>query len=713
MNKIILTGFFISFSILSALDIIGFVFDENNQPIENVVASTNKRAVVTGKTGRFILKEISKSDPVTFHKIGYQDITLKAEKIPTKLVLDKAVISIEGTTITAKMNREKLLKTPNKIVIKVSENPQLSTNELLQNAGLKISGTKLSGEGQTIAIPGFEARHTLVMLDGIPLNKSGEAFDLSSIPTNIIESIEVVKGSSASQTGSGALGGIININTKHTNRKLSFQAVQHLGSFGMNKTFFSTSGMTSKFDAGINFSHSFSRNDFKYKARKEWQSPDSLRTREYNDKEIYDLGLNFGYNRDSFHTNYKLIYQDYFKKLPGTIQNLDWFLNSRIYGTTQHHILQASKQFSNYKIDTDLFCSIEKSTYDNTRLEPPFNNDLYLAKAENLQQIRGAKSTVKYASDQFLFDWGGDYRFESFQYNEKLHPEQSISKKILENYAVFVNSRLQRSFLFYDLSLSGSARWDRTNRFDDFTSWHIASDFTNKSTVPFSFGGKVGNGFTYPSFMSIYWKGDSQVTGNPDLIPEEALSWQLFSRLGSNKNFLRLTYRSDKIDHKIVWFIEQNGKWKPNNVSKAEISTWEIETRFELFEFMQINGIYSDVSAIDKTRDSDFHGKSIIYTPEYTLYLSTKLFYNDFTGIISYHLTGEQWTTRDQLTNEKKLPSYDLVNVTINYNYSWKNWQISPALNARNIFDKMYEIYDYVPQPGFNWEASLNVKWEM
>ena len=712
MNKIILLSLFISFSILSALDVTGFVFDENNQPIENVVASTNKKAVVTGKTGRFILKDISKSNPVTFHKIGYQNITIKADKISTKLVLGKAVITIEGTTVTADMNREKLLKAPDKIVIKVSENQQASTNELLQNAGLKISGTKLSGESQHITIPGFDARHMLVMLDGIPLNKSGEAFDLSTIPTSIIESIEVVKGSSTSQTGSGALGGIININTRRSNRKISLETAQYFGSFGMNKTSFTASGMNSKFGAGINFSHSFSRNDFKYKVRKEWQSPDSLRTREYNDKELYDLGLNLDYNFGSILTNYKLIYQDYFKKLPGTIQNLDWFLNSRTYGATQRHFLQTSKRFSDYSIDTDLFYSIETSTYDNTRLEPPYNTELLVTKAENLQKMRGAKSTVKYATDQFIFNWGGDYRYESFQYDDKLYIEQSISKKILENYAVFAISRLQRSFLFYDLSITGSARWDRANRFEDFTSWHIASDFTNKSTIPLIFGGKVGNGFTYPSFMSIYWKGDSQVSGNPDLIPEEALSWQLFSKLGS-KNFLKLTYRKDKIDHKIVWFMEHNGKWKPNNVSEAEISTWELEGRFDLFEFMQIGGIYSNVSALDKTKDSDFYGNYIIYTPEFTLNCNAKLFYKQITGIISYHLTGEQWTTRDQLIEEKKLPSYNIVNATINYKYSWKNWQILPAFSARNIFDKMYEIYDYVPQPGFNWEASLNVKWEM
>jgi vitamin B12 transporter len=713
MNKIILISFLILYSILSALDITGFVFNENDQPIENVVASTNKKAVVTGKTGRFILKDISESDLVTFHKIGYQDVEIEAGEIPSKLILRTAVITIEGTSVTAKINREKLLESPDKIVIKVNENQQITTDELLRNVGLQISGTKLSGEGQHVSIPGFEARHTLVMLDGIPLNKSGEAFDLSSIPTSIIESIEVVKGSSTSQTGSGALGGIININTRRSNRKVSLATAQYFGSFGMNKTSFSASGMNSKIDAGINLTHSFSRNDFKYMPRTEWNLAENVLKREYNDKEVFDLGLNFGYNSDSFHTNYKLIYQNYFKKLPGTIQNLDWFLNSRIFGSTQRHFLQTSKYFSDYKIDTDLFYSVENSTYDNTRLIPPYNTELLMTKAENLQKMRGAKSTVKYTTDQFLFNWGGDYRYESFQYNEKLHPEQSISKKILKNYAMFANSRLQRSFLFYDLSLSGSIRWDRTNRFDDFTSWHIASNVTNKSTIQFSFGGKVGNGFTYPSFMSIYWKGDSQVTGNPDLIPEEVLSWQMYSKLGSTKNFLKFTYRKDKIDHKIVWFMEHNGKWKPDNVSEAEISTCELEGKFDLFEFMQIGGIYSSVSALDKTKNSDFYGNKIIHVPDFTLNCNMKTFYKNFTGIVSYHVTGEQWTTRDQLVEEKKLSSYDLMNVSVNYKYSWKNWRILPAFNARNIFDKMYEIYDYVPQPGFNWEASLSVKWEI
>ena len=56
--------------------------------------------------------------------------------------------------------------------------------------------------------------HVLVLLDGIPLNTLGENFsDVSLVPAQIIERVEIVKGAASSVWGQ-ALGGVINVITK-------------------------------------------------------------------------------------------------------------------------------------------------------------------------------------------------------------------------------------------------------------------------------------------------------------------------------------------------------------------------------------------------------------------------------------------------------------------------------------------------------------------
>ena len=60
-----------------------------------------------------------------------------------------------------------------------------------------------------------EDKHISVLLDGVPLNfLSGNSVETSTIPVQIIERIEIIKGPASSAWGS-ALGGVINIITKN------------------------------------------------------------------------------------------------------------------------------------------------------------------------------------------------------------------------------------------------------------------------------------------------------------------------------------------------------------------------------------------------------------------------------------------------------------------------------------------------------------------
>lgn len=95
-----------------------------------------------------------------------------------------------------------------------------STNvfEALQSVtGLTVDGkgpggAALSSMTSKVAIRGSE-KGTLVLLNGTPLNYRG-LYNLESIPTDIVEKIEIVRGGGAVLYGSEASGGVINIITK-------------------------------------------------------------------------------------------------------------------------------------------------------------------------------------------------------------------------------------------------------------------------------------------------------------------------------------------------------------------------------------------------------------------------------------------------------------------------------------------------------------------
>ena len=71
------------------------------------------------------------------------------------------------------------------------------------------------GATKSVSIRGSTSSQVLVLLDGIRLNSSRDGgVDLSSIPMEIIDHIEIVRGGESSLYGSSAIGGVINIVTK-------------------------------------------------------------------------------------------------------------------------------------------------------------------------------------------------------------------------------------------------------------------------------------------------------------------------------------------------------------------------------------------------------------------------------------------------------------------------------------------------------------------
>jgi outer membrane cobalamin receptor len=80
---------------------------------------------------------------------------------------------------------------------------------------------RTGGEGvPRVDYRGFKPRHTLILLDGIPLNSTVDGqYDPTLIPVENIAKIKMMGGNSSLLYGEGDLGGVINIVTKKGSRK--------------------------------------------------------------------------------------------------------------------------------------------------------------------------------------------------------------------------------------------------------------------------------------------------------------------------------------------------------------------------------------------------------------------------------------------------------------------------------------------------------------
>lgn len=84
---------------------------------------------------------------------------------------------------------------------------------LTEQTGIQLQGGIPSGSG--VMLQGIGAERVLILMDGQPMvGRLSGNFDISRIPTNIVERVEVVKGPQSTLYGSEAMGGVVNIVTR-------------------------------------------------------------------------------------------------------------------------------------------------------------------------------------------------------------------------------------------------------------------------------------------------------------------------------------------------------------------------------------------------------------------------------------------------------------------------------------------------------------------
>ena len=89
---------------------------------------------------------------------------------------------------------------------------------LVTVAGIQLEMLRTPGSVANLEVQGSNFNHILVLIDNVPINNLADNYpDISAVPVQMIERIEIVKGAASSSWGS-ALGGVINVITKSPGR---------------------------------------------------------------------------------------------------------------------------------------------------------------------------------------------------------------------------------------------------------------------------------------------------------------------------------------------------------------------------------------------------------------------------------------------------------------------------------------------------------------
>jgi vitamin B12 transporter len=88
------------------------------------------------------------------------------------------------------------------------------------------------GGVSSLFLRGGESDYVKVLIDGVPVNQSGGAYNWANLSTDNIDRIEVLRGPGSVIYGSDAVSGVVQIFTRHGTGKISIDGSGEAGTFG-------------------------------------------------------------------------------------------------------------------------------------------------------------------------------------------------------------------------------------------------------------------------------------------------------------------------------------------------------------------------------------------------------------------------------------------------------------------------------------------------
>ena len=652
-------------------------------------------------------------------------------------------IEIGEVVVTATRTERPVKDVPNSVTIITKEEMDKMHVKTVDDVLNKVAGIRIkrsmgpctTGSHTVLLMRGTgSTKRVLVLKDGIPLNDmyGGAVQEFSTLSTEDIERIEIVRGAGSALYGSNAMGGVINIITRPPKEKFEGGLIYEGGEMNTHIYNFNISRATDwigfRLSAG-------GRNTNGYQYKKKWKDyykkPET--DRYYVSPEVdFKLGrskLKFGFeyfDEDDIHaapTQYDLDTDNYKYHLDYSIPISDIDFNAKFYYFDYDWNLEAYK----YNKTTKQF---DKFYY---KANVPKDNWGLMLQAS--REIKGLLFTI--GSDlkwgkcksHYLYKKGlRDFEGKQKQYSWFLHAEWPLLKeKLILSAGIRYDWWKNYDGRFYDNTTGKEIAFDYPESTED--RWSPKAGLVYHLTEDTRFRTSFGTGFRAPDLYSLYRSGPHGAAlfeiGNPELEPEKMTYsidfgfdtkplYELF-KVGRDFNLSFTAYWSgfkDFITKKVLepdeippYFTPEEGQEVKQKVNVGKVRIYGIETEID-YTFLKhfkvnVNYTYNVSKVVEHPLAPEIEGKLLTYTPKHIvnwsiIYDNPKLF------TISLYCTYMGKVFYDE-ENKKPIDDYVVGDLRVSRVIPLPKYMrgtMEAFVNVDNIWDEEYRHYYYYYLPG-------------
>lgn len=578
---------------------------------------------------------------------------------------------------------------------------------LNQVSGIAVRRDGASGGKQFVRIGGSNVNQVMVLVDGVRVSDVGSnETDLSRIPAEWIESIEVSSGGS-STFGGEAIGGVISIKTSKVSLN-NFTTIMQAGETGT--------------EVGARQDWSNGNTQASIGVTRE-QGAGNYRFRITEDDGNGPFTIHLG---EVFRRENNALLRD---RLIGKVTH--GFGNHEVSGTAW--VDRAEFGMPGYLAPRPTPLASQEEQFRQTQLSWKCDSKVgFVSASASLQnQTRDFSDPDPYSylhqshesSERVSMtaSWQKMFRHININWNTRNERER-LESGVLENTQATRN-RWNTSLQFErEVKISSAARQTAScmigtsiERFGDAEVQALPSgeiSYANKVSVPFTIGVRGSLAYMAPNFYSLFWNDELLARGNPDLRPEYSEMWQGFIKARTLRRIetaIYITASNNRVEDLIYWRQAFDGRWTPQNLRKATLDQLTIGVKQVVFpSHLDAELSMEWLEARDHSGERLTDGKYLIYRPHRTIHAALSGQTLGFHGSVQANWVDKQAILE---TNSKWLPKYTLVDVEASRMFSFGLTTWRTGLRCNNLFDADYRIARFAPMPlrEFSVFLSLNL----